>query len=125
MAFNMNPADFANRPHELIKDIARKGSESSHASGFAHTDESEQVIQSYLPHILKSNVIQCDAKKALQRDITSKDGHSSGGSFGPGDSHAREASHQSGQTSGGSFEPEDPRAQEAGKKGGSSGQHEE
>lgn len=38
-----NPGNFANRPHEQVEDIARKGGQSSHNSGFAHMDESKQV----------------------------------------------------------------------------------
>lgn len=38
-----NPGNFANRPHEQVEDIARKGGQSSHNSGFAHIDESKQV----------------------------------------------------------------------------------
>lgn len=38
-----NPGNFANRSHEQVEDIARKGGQSSHNSGFAHMDESKQV----------------------------------------------------------------------------------
>merc|ERR1712019_10910 len=67
-----NPGNFANRPHEQVEDIARKGGQSSHNSGFAHMDESKQ------------------------KDIASQGGHASGGSFRPGDPRAREAGHKGG-----------------------------
>lgn len=120
MTSNANPGNFANRPHEQVEDIAHKGGQSSHNSGFAHMDESKQVIHPSLHDLL--NKLQCNANKIPQRDIASKGGHSSGGSFEPGDPRAREAGHRGGQASGGSFEPGDPRAREAGKKGGLSGQ---
>lgn len=45
-----NPGNFANRSHEQVEDIARKGGQSSHNSGFAHMDESRQVPLLYPQH---------------------------------------------------------------------------
>ncbi|ODM14589.1 Conidiation-specific protein 10 [Aspergillus cristatus] len=77
-----NPGNFANRPHEQVEGIARKGGQSSHNSGFAHMDESKQ------------------------KDIASQGGQASGGSFRPGDPRAREAGHKGG-LSGGQNQPEE------------------
>jgi general stress protein YciG len=43
MAHNQNPGNFANRPHEEVESIARKGGQSSHQGGFASMDEDKQV----------------------------------------------------------------------------------
>merc|ERR1712187_744454 len=67
MSDNPNPGNFANRPHEEVENIARKGGQSSHQSGFASMDPNKQ------------------------HDIASKGGQASGGSFEPGDPRAREA----------------------------------
>lgn len=40
---NMNPGNFANRPHEEVEEIARKGGQSSHQGGFHHMDPDKQV----------------------------------------------------------------------------------
>lgn len=118
MASNANPGNFSNRPHEQVENIASKGGQSSHASGFAHMDESKQVVQfPPLHHIIKP-WSDTKHKSPPQKDIASKGGQQSGGSFEPGDPRAREAGHRGGERSGGSFEPGDPRAREAGKKGG-------
>ncbi|KAF5857769.1 hypothetical protein ETB97_005300 [Aspergillus alliaceus] len=69
MADNQNPGNFSNRPHEEVQNIARKGGEASHNSGLADL---------------------------RQRDIASKGGHASGGSFEPGDPRAREAGRKGG-----------------------------
>ncbi|RAQ81399.1 conidiation-specific family protein [Aspergillus flavus] len=110
MAHNPNPGNFANRPHDEVEDIARKGGQSSHQGGFASMDEDKQA---YVPNFL------------MQRDIASKGGHASSGSFRPGDPRAREAGHKGGLASGGSFEPGDERAREAGHKGGKATGHPE
>ncbi|KAL1960321.1 hypothetical protein VTO42DRAFT_8281 [Malbranchea cinnamomea] len=89
-----NPANFANRPREEVSEIGRKGGQSSHHGGFASMDPDKQ------------------------RDIASKGGHASSGSFEPGSERAREAGHKGGLASSGSFEPGSERAREAGHKGG-------
>merc|ERR1712098_316868 len=76
MADNPNPGNFANRPHEEVENIARKGGQTSHQSGFASMDSDKQ------------------------KDIASKGGHASSGSFEPGDPRAKEAGRKGGQSSG-------------------------
>ena len=44
---NTNPGNFANRPKEEVSEIAKKGGESSHNSGFASMDPDKQVISPY------------------------------------------------------------------------------
>lgn len=48
MASNTNPGNFANRGHDEVENLARKGGQSSHNSGFASMAESKQVIQTSL-----------------------------------------------------------------------------
>jgi general stress protein YciG len=43
MVDNPNPGNFHNRPHEEVENIARKGGQSSHHSGFASMDREKQV----------------------------------------------------------------------------------
>jgi hypothetical protein len=43
MSSNPNPGNFANRPHEEVENIAKKGGQSSHQSGFASMDPDKQV----------------------------------------------------------------------------------
>lgn len=50
MADNPNPGNFANRPHEEVEDIARKGGQSSHQGGFASMDEDKQVCTLLIPY---------------------------------------------------------------------------
>ncbi|KGO69073.1 hypothetical protein PITC_017440 [Penicillium italicum] len=76
MSDNSNPGNFANRPHEEVENIARKGGQSSHQSGFASMDAGQQ------------------------RDIASKGGQASSGSFQPGDERAKEAGRKGGQSTG-------------------------
>jgi general stress protein YciG len=49
MAHNENPGNFANRPHEEVQNIARKGGQSSHSGGFASMDADKQVCSPFLP----------------------------------------------------------------------------
>lgn len=49
MAHNPNPGNFANRPHDEVEDIARKGGQSSHQGGFASMDEDKQVCTLLTP----------------------------------------------------------------------------
>ncbi|EAW08782.1 general stress protein [Aspergillus clavatus NRRL 1] len=72
---NQNPGNFANRPHEEVENIARKGGQSSHQGGFASMDPQKQ------------------------KEIASKGGHASSGSFQPGDPRAREAGRKGGSHS--------------------------
>ncbi|OJJ40133.1 hypothetical protein ASPWEDRAFT_178026 [Aspergillus wentii DTO 134E9] len=74
MTDNRNPGNFANRPHEEVENIARQGGQSSHQGGFASMDPGKQ------------------------KDIASKGGHASGGSFQPGDERAKEAGRKGGQS---------------------------
>ncbi|KAI9368883.1 hypothetical protein BJX61DRAFT_190702 [Aspergillus egyptiacus] len=76
MAHNQNPGNFANRPHEEVENIARKGGQASHSGGFASMDTEKQ------------------------HDIASKGGQASGGSFQPGDERAREAGRRGGKATG-------------------------
>ncbi|KAJ6163798.1 hypothetical protein N7497_003777 [Penicillium chrysogenum] len=76
MSDNPNPGNFSNRPHEEVENIARKGGQSSHQSGFASMDSDKQ------------------------KDTASKGGHASSGSFEPGDPRAKEAGRKGGQPSG-------------------------
>jgi general stress protein YciG len=93
MSDNPNPGNFANRPHEEVENIARKGGQSSHQSGFASMDPNKQVR--------RSTYCMYDTRLTLiQHDIASKGGQASGGSFEPGDPRAREAGRKGGQSSG-------------------------
>lgn len=47
---NQNPGNFANRPHEEVEDIARKGGQHSHSGGFAHMDPDKQVSWHFEPY---------------------------------------------------------------------------
>lgn len=50
MASNTNPGNFANRSHEEVEELARKGGQSSHNSGFASMNESKQVTRTFRRH---------------------------------------------------------------------------
>ncbi|KAL2817936.1 hypothetical protein BDW59DRAFT_175348 [Aspergillus cavernicola] len=76
MASNQNPGNFANRPHEEVENIARKGGQSSHSGGFASMDPNKQ------------------------HDIASQGGQASSGSFEPGDPRAKEAGRKGGKATG-------------------------
>ncbi|KAL5335746.1 hypothetical protein BJX70DRAFT_374378 [Aspergillus crustosus] len=76
MSGNENPGNFANRSHEEVTNIARKGGQSSHSGGFASMDADKQ------------------------RDIASQGGHALSGSFQPGDKRAKEAGRKGGQATG-------------------------
>ncbi|GLA10014.1 hypothetical protein AnigIFM60653_001154 [Aspergillus niger] len=82
MASNPNPGNFANRPHEEVENIARKGGQSSHSGGFASMDEDKQPGDE------------------RAREAGHKGGISSGGSFEPGDPRAREAGRKGGSRTG-------------------------
>lgn len=43
MTDNQNPGNFANRPKDEVREIASKGGQSSHNSGFASMDPDKQV----------------------------------------------------------------------------------
>ncbi|RAH60249.1 conidiation-specific protein (Con-10) [Aspergillus piperis CBS 112811] len=72
MASNSNPGNFANRSHDEVSNIAKKGGQSSHSGGFASMDPDKQ------------------------RDIASQGGQASSGSFQPGDPRARAAGQKGG-----------------------------
>lgn len=42
-----NPGNFANRSHEEVQNIARKGGQASHSGGFASMDPDKQVSISH------------------------------------------------------------------------------
>ncbi|KAI9932567.1 hypothetical protein MW887_008812 [Aspergillus wentii] len=92
MTDNRNPGNFANRPHEEVENIARQGGQSSHQGGFASMDPGKQVSKSI--HNRHTTI----AKARLKKDIASKGGHASGGSFQPGDERAKEAGRKGGQS---------------------------
>ena len=93
---NTNPGNFANRSAEEVKNIARKGGQSSHLGGFASMDSDKQVRVSGF----YSKVRALLTTFHIQRDIASQGGHASGGSFEPGDQRAREAGYKGGKSSG-------------------------
>jgi len=78
MSGNTNPGNFANRPKEEVQEIASKGGQASHNSGFASMDPDQQ------------------------RDIASQGGQASSGSFELGSEKAREAGRKGGSATGGS-----------------------
>ena len=43
---NTNPGNFANRPHEEVVEIAKRGGQASHTGGSASTDPEKEVISS-------------------------------------------------------------------------------
>jgi general stress protein YciG len=45
MSGNDNPGNFANRPKEEVQEIASKGGQASHNSGFASMDPDKQVCK--------------------------------------------------------------------------------
>ncbi|KAH8553393.1 putative conidiation-specific protein (Con-10) [Umbelopsis sp. PMI_123] len=73
---NTNPGNFANRPKEEVREIARKGGQSSHTGGFASMDPEKQHA------------------------IASKGGHASSGKFQKGSERAREAARKAGHMRG-------------------------
>lgn len=48
MASNSNPGNFANRSHDEVSNIAKKGGQSSHSGGFASMDPDKQVCYCYI-----------------------------------------------------------------------------
>ncbi|OCK75171.1 conidiation-specific protein 10 [Lepidopterella palustris CBS 459.81] len=76
MTDNTNPRNFANRPKNEVQEIASKGGQASHSSGFASMDPDKQ------------------------RDIASKGGQASSGSFEKGSEKAREAGRKGGSATG-------------------------
>lgn len=52
-----NPANFANRPQEEVEEIARKGGQSSHSSGFASMDPDKQVCRLSLFSLILAAVL--------------------------------------------------------------------
>lgn len=109
MSGNDNPGNFANRPKEEVQDIVRKGGQLSHSGGFASMDPDKQV----------SIILVCPSECfgywrgwvkempsfglmwQMQREIASKGGQASSGSFEPGSEKAREAGAKGGRASGG------------------------
>lgn len=54
MASNSNPGNFANRSHDEVSNIAKKGGQSSHSGGFASMDPDKQVYYIYSLLMLKT-----------------------------------------------------------------------
>jgi hypothetical protein len=52
MSANTNPGNFANRPKEEVSEIASKGGQASHNSGFASMDPDKQVCQTHITSLL-------------------------------------------------------------------------
>ncbi|KAE8392319.1 hypothetical protein BDV23DRAFT_151496 [Aspergillus alliaceus] len=91
MASNTNPGNFSNRPQEEVQNIASKGGQSSHRGGFASMDPEKQVrfssiSKAHTPILIFSS----------KRNIASKGGQASSGSFEPGDPRARAAGQKGG-----------------------------
>lgn len=74
---NTNPGNFANRPHEEVSEIAKKGGQASHAGGFASMDPEKQVISTPSP----ANSSEVD--DALQKEIASMGGKASSSKTDP------------------------------------------
>ncbi|KAG2186629.1 hypothetical protein INT44_002853 [Umbelopsis vinacea] len=74
---NKNPGNFANRPKEEVREIAKKGGQSSHTGGFASMDPDKQHA------------------------IASKGGQASSGKFEKGSERTREAARKGGAARGG------------------------
>ncbi|KGO44897.1 hypothetical protein PEX1_102000 [Penicillium expansum] len=51
MVDNPNPGNFHNRPHEEVENIARKGGQSSHHSGFASMDANKQAATLHVENL--------------------------------------------------------------------------
>ncbi|KAI0970654.1 conidiation-specific protein 10 [Xylaria arbuscula] len=85
MSNNSNPGNFANRPKEEVQEIASKGGQASHQSGFASVDPDKSH---------QGGFASMDPDK--QREIASKGGQASSGSFEPGSEKAREAGRKGG-----------------------------
>ena len=95
MVDNPNPGNFHNRPHEEVEQIARKGGQSSHHSGFASMDTNKQVSKSsFYIYFDKAN----SHFFSLKREIASKGGHASRGKFEPGSPRAKEAGRKGGRS---------------------------
>lgn len=94
---NNNPGNFANRPKEEVQAIASKGGQASHSGGFASMDPDKQVCPTS-PNWDNDSwpMLTCP-----QREIASKGGQASSGSFEPGSEKAREAGRKGGLASGG------------------------
>lgn len=97
---NNNPANFANRPKEEVQEIASKGGHASHSGGFASMDPEKQVSTRYKFFMCISDM------NIFQREIASKGGKASGGSFTQGSERAKEAGRKGGKASGHNVEQE-------------------
>ena len=62
MTDNTNPGNFANRPKEEVKEIASKGGQSSHNSGFASVDPDKQVRNIIKHRASVADTWPCSAK---------------------------------------------------------------
>lgn len=70
MVDNPNPGNFHNRPHEEVENIARKGGQSSHHSGFASMDANKQVSKSSLFPFQYKKLTSLWRGKLLQKAAT-------------------------------------------------------
>lgn len=57
MADNSNPGNFANRSHEEVQSIGKKGGQSSHSGGFASMDPQKQVSLAFPFKHISQNVM--------------------------------------------------------------------
>ncbi|OQV08402.1 Stress-induced bacterial acidophilic repeat-containing protein [Cladophialophora immunda] len=99
MTDNQNPGNFANRPKEEVQEIASKGGQASHNSGFAGMDPDEQF---YSIFERQSSANRGVWRLFSQRDIASQGGQASGGSFEKGSERAAEAGRKGGSATGSS-----------------------
>lgn len=90
-------------PKEEVREIASKGGQASHSGGFASMDPDKQVSSMLHNSRLGQTIhlVRSDADAATQREIASKGGHASSGSFEPGSERAREAGRKGGSRTGG------------------------
>lgn len=96
MADNTNPGNFANRSKEEVQAAAQKGGQTTGVGGFANMDPDKQVnMHRTFPCVLCNDV---DSAK-LQKEIASKGGQASSGSFEPGSEKAKEAGRKGGSLS--------------------------
>lgn len=72
---NTNPGNFANRPKEEVQEIASKGGQSSHNSGFASMDPDKQVSATASPDYLPMHLSPPLLSRRTDFDRLSAEGH--------------------------------------------------
>lgn len=113
---NPNPGNFANRPKEEVREIASKGGRSgTENKGFASENyPEEKQVSTELPvpssqfpistphfsppHLRSPSARPTSLLTILQREVASKGGKASSGSFQPGDERARQAGRKGGSS---------------------------